>query len=111
MHGRANRAPLACPRLADGPAGDVGVNLHQQLVALRQPARGHDLLDRYAVGLEVIDDDARAIGGGLDQGSVDFLRPGCQRQAQQQTGQVDIHQDRAVAIPPVESQQTALTRL
>src|SRR5258706_9371946 len=98
-------------RLTDASTSDVGVDLQQQLVVLWQPARDNDLLDWYAVSFEVIDDHARPIGGGLEQRPVDFLRPGRQRQAEQHASQIDIDQDRTIAIPPVQGQQAALSRL
>ena len=85
--------------------GHIGVDLHQQFVLLGQTAAGHQLADRHAVLLEGIHDDARAVGGGFDQGAVDLLGPGRQGGAQQQAGQVHVHQDAAVAVPPVERQQ------
>src|SRR6266487_5649894 len=111
MHCRAKRASLACSGLTNRPTGHIGVDLHQQLIALRQPARGHDLLNRYTIGLKIIDDDARTVRGGLNQSPVDLLWPGCQRHTEQHAGQVSVHQDRAVAIPPVQRQQTTLSRL
>ena len=95
----------------DLAAGHIGVDLHQQFVLLRQTAASHQLMDRHAVLLEGIHDDACAVSGRFDQGAVDFLGLGRQGSAQQQAGQVHIHQDAAVAVPPIECQQAAFARL
>ena len=107
-HGRAQGARLLGSRHLELPPGDVGVDLHQQLVALRQTARGHDLLHGHAALLEGLDDDARAVSSGLDEGAVDFLRFGQQRGSQEHARQVHVHQHGAVAVPPIQGQQAAL---
>jgi hypothetical protein len=101
MHGRTDGADLAGFRDMDGQSGHIGIDLHEQLVAVRQAAGGNELVNRNVVLVEALDDKPGAVGGGLDQGAVDLLGPGTQGHPQHQAGQVNVDQDRAIAIPPI----------
>ena len=68
-----------------------------------------DVVDRHAVGFECLDDHARPVGRGLDERAVDLLGDGRQRRADQQPADGGIHEDGAVAVPPVEGQQPGFT--
>ncbi len=52
----------------------------------------------------------RAVGGGFDQGAVDFFAGG-QGHPHDQARQVVIRQHAAVAVPPVQRQQAAFAGL
>ena len=60
--------------------------------------------------LHGVDDHPRAIDRGLQQRPVDIRRPGGQGGADEGPGQLGIHQHGAVAVPPVERDQTRLAR-
>ena len=59
--------------------------------------------------LHAVDDGQRSEGGGLDVGAVNFMGLGVQGLAEQQAGELDIGEDGAVAVVPVERQQTGGT--
>ena len=61
--------------------------------------------------LERLDDHARPVGGGLDEGAVDLRRRGGQGRPDEQAREVDIDEDGAVAVPPVERHQAGLAGL
>ncbi len=56
-------------------------------------------------------DRQRAERGRLDQRAVNLVRLGVQRLPEQQPAQAHVHQDRAVAVVPVERQQPVLAGL
>ena len=58
--------------------------------------------------VERLDDGARTERGRLDQGSVDVLRLGGQRLADDHSREFMIHQHRPVAAVPVQGQQPVL---
>ena len=66
--------------------------------------------DPHAELLEAIDDRQRAEGGGLDQRPVNLCRRRVQRLTEQQAGEPRIDEDGAVAVVPVEREQTAFAR-
>ena len=68
-------------------------------------------LDRLAVLLETLHDDARAERGRLDPGAIHLGGGGLQRQAEDAPGQARVHQHGPVAVVPVQRQQAALARL
>ena len=87
----------------------VRIDLHGQRVLQRDAAAGVERIHRHAVGAVVFQDDARAVGSGLQQRAVDLLGRRAQRQAHQQAAQVRVGQDAAVAVPPVQREQAALS--
>jgi hypothetical protein len=104
MDGRAERRALVGPDDGDRPAEYVGVDLHQQLV-LQQATGDDELLDRYAVVLERLDDAPGAEGGALDQRAVAVLGAGRQGLPDQDRRQIVVDQDGPVAVVPVEGDQ------
>ena len=62
------------------------------------------------MGRERVDDLAQSKGEAFDQGQVDLSRGGLEILADEQTGEVGVDQHRAVAVPPVEGQQSAAPR-
>ncbi len=109
-HRRAEGRCLVGGAQLERPAGDVGVDLHDQRALLGQAAAGHDLPDRHAVRLERLDDHPRPERGRLDQRPVDLLGGRGQRGADQQPAELGVDQDGAVAVPPVERQQARFAR-
>ena len=107
-HGRPEGRRLSGGGDPERSTGHVRVDLHQHPVALGQAAAGHDLIDSDAALLEGVDDDPRTEGRGLDQGPVYLGRGRGQGHTEQDSGQIGIDQDRAVAVPPVERQQPGL---
>ncbi|MNC11055.1 hypothetical protein D3C75_587400 [compost metagenome] len=73
-------------------------------------AAGIEHIHGYAIGMEGIDNLACAKSSGFKQRTVDFLRLGQQRAAEQKSGQIRIHEYRTVAVPPVQREQPRLAR-
>ena len=57
--------------------------------------------------VDALDDGARAEGGGLDEGAVDFGAGGVEGLAEEEAGEHGIDEDGAVAVVPVEGEQAA----
>ena len=81
------------------------------MFVLEQATGSHDLRDRHAVLLEILDDHADAEHRGLHEGAVDLVRRGLQGQADDAARQARIGQDRAVAVEPVEGHEAVLADL
>ena len=110
-NGRTKRARLRRARNFHRPASNVRVNLHHQRIFLRNAAAIDDLPDLHAVFLEAVDDGQRAKCRGFDERAVNFRRRGVKRLAEQQSGKPLVHQNRAVAVVPVEREQAGFARL
>ena len=82
-------------------AGDIGVDLHQERVFLRDAAAAYDAADRDAVLGDALDDRAGAEGGRLDEGAVDFRTGGVEGLADKQA--VSIGFTRMVRLPLFQS--------
>src|SRR5690606_25633677 len=88
-----------------GAAGDVGVDLHEHRVFLRDAAGADDAVDGHAVFFEAFDDGAGSEGGGFDESAVEFGLRGVERGAEGEAGEERIDEDGAVAVVPVEGEQ------
>ena len=102
-HGAAQRAGLPRAGHADFPPQHIGIDLQHERVFVRDAAAGKDRAHGHARLFKRFDDGARAKGGGLHQRAVDFLGLGAQRHAQDQAREMRVHQDGAVAVPPVQA--------
>ena len=69
------------------------------------------MVDRNALRFNALDDLACAKGRGLDKRTVNFLRLRRKRHADQNAREVRVIEHRAVAVPPVESEQTVFAGL
>ena len=101
LPGAGNREPAP---------GDVGVDLHQELVPLGESAARDDLVHSHASALERLDDHSRPEGSRFDQRAIDLGHPRRERHADEQSAQVGVDEHRAVPVPPVEREQAALAR-
>src|SRR2546421_3453464 len=102
----SQRARLCGTRYFDRPSGDVGVDLHDERVLLRDAAAVDDLLDLDAVFFETIDNCQCAEGRSLDKGAVDFSRCCVKSLTEQQASQSLVHEDGAIAVIPIECKQS-----
>ena len=87
------------------PPGYVGGQTHQESVLEWEATTGHDFLDRDPGVFERVDDDPGAEHGGLEQGPIDLPGLGSECEPHHEPGQVGVHQDRAIAVPPVEGDE------
>ena len=69
-----------------------------------------DAFDREAVLLHAFENDARVDGGAFDRGEEFVLRGVRQIPAERHSAEFGIHQHRAIAIVPGESQKTGFAR-
>ncbi len=107
---RAQRAGLCRAADLHRPIAHIRVYLHHQGALFSDAAAVDDFLDRYAVFLKPIDDRQGPEGRGLDQCPVHFRRRGVQCLPHQETGKQWIDQNRAIAVVPIERQQSAFAR-
>lgn len=70
------------------------------------PCGRDELGDGHSVFLQRLDDDPGAEGGRLQQGAVDVLGAGVEREAHQHSGEVVVDERGAVAVHPVQRDQT-----
>ena len=110
-HGRAQGAGLGRAGDLHLQAGDVGVDLHDQRVLLGDAAAVDDVADLDPVLLEAPDDGQGAEGRGLDEGPVDLLGLGVERQADEEAGQALVDEDGPVAVVPVEGEKARFAGL
>ena len=107
MDGRAQRGALFGSDGGELQAGDVGVDLHQELV-LQQPAGHDEFLDRNTGIAEGVHNGAGSEGRGFQQCPVGVLGLGGQGLAHHHAGKFVVHQHRAVARVPVQGDQAVL---
>src|SRR3984885_10149394 len=92
----------------DDAAGDVGIDLHEQRILLRDSAGAHNLVRRHAVLAEALDDRARPERRRLDQRAVDIGPRRRQILTEQQAGEALIDENGPIAVIPVEPQKAGL---
>ena len=103
----ARKAKIAEPRLvtlelgtSTGPTKNVGVDLVENVIFLRNAAGVDDALDGDAVFGHAIENDAGVEGGAFDGGEEFVLRRGLQIPAESDAAQIGIDEDGAVAVVP-----------
>ena len=89
----------------------VGEDLHEQRVFAAHAAGGKDVFGFDARFVEGLEDHPGAVGDGFDEGPVHFFGFRGQAHAHHEAGEVVVHEDRAVAVPPVEGEEPRFTRL
>ena len=107
---RAERRRLRGPGDDHRIPEDVGVDLHEQRILLGDAPAADDALHRHAERLQALDDGARPERRRLDERAVDVGAGRMERLAEDQAGQARVHEDRAIAVVPVERQQARLPR-
>src|SRR5262249_13736063 len=107
----AKRAGLAGARDLHGASCDVRIDLHDQGVFFSDTTATDNAIHRNPVFAYAFDNDSGAECSRLDQSAVDIRTRGVQRLAKYQAAEPRIYQYRSVAVVPVKSDQSALTRL
>ena len=92
------------------PAQHIGVNLIEDVVLLRNPARVDDAANGHSVLLHAIENDAGVQSRALDGGEQFVLRRGLQIPAEGDPAQIGIHKNGAIPVVPGHSQQPCLPR-
>src|SRR5690348_2855176 len=92
----------------NGAAKDIGVNLIEHGIFLRDAAGIDDALDFDAVFGHAIEDDARVEGGAFDGGEELVLSRVLQIPAESNAAQVGVDEDGAVAIVPGHAEKARL---
>ncbi len=105
---RSESAGLSRARDFHRATRDVGVDLHNDRVFLRDAAAVDDRRNLHAVFLEAIDDRQRAERRRFDERAVNFRRRRVQRLTEEQSREPLVHEDGAVAVVPIERQQARL---
>src|SRR5690606_32147768 len=85
---------------------DIRVDLHEQIVLLGNAAAADDPVDSDAVLTQPLDDGARAKGCRLDEGAIHLGPRRVQRLPDDEPRKTRVDEDRAVAVVPVERQQS-----
>ena len=109
--GRTQRAGLRRARHLHRPTRHVCVNLHRQCALVRDAAAVHYRRNLHAVFLKPVDDGQCAKRRSLDESAVNFRRRRVKRLADEQTGEFLIHENRAIAIVPIQRDQSGFARL
>src|SRR5271170_1538981 len=92
----------------DRPAEDVGVDLIEHLVFLRDAAGVDGALDGYAIFRHAVEDDAGVEGCALDGGEEFVLRSALQIPTEGDAAQIGIDEDGAVAVIPGDAEKSGL---
>lgn len=93
--------------LADfhGLAKHVCVDLHEGMIFDGEAAGVDDFVNGDAVFFDALDDGEGAEGGGFDVGAVDFVGLGVEGLAEEEAGELDVNEDGAIAVIPVEGEE------
>ncbi len=95
-------------RHEDGLSQNVGIDLVQGVVPLRNAAAIDDAVDHGAVLFHALEDDPGVKGSALDCRKEFVSGRGGQVPPKRHSAQLRIHQDRAIAIVPGKAQQAGL---
>ena len=92
-----------------GPIHYICVYLHDQGVFYGNTSAVDDSVNFQSVFLEAFHNDPCAKGGGFNQCPIYLFGCGVQRHADKHSGESLIHQDRPVAVMPIQIDQPAFT--
>ena len=90
------------------PAENVGVNLIEDIILLRDAAGINDPLDVHTVFGHAIENDARMEGSAFDGGKEFVLRGALQVPAESDAAQIGIDEHGAIAIVPGDAKEASL---
>ena len=85
--------------------------LHEERVFFRNASAVDHLFHLHPAFLKTLDDGERSECSGFDEGAIDLRRGGVEGLAHEESGETLVDEDGAVAVVPVQGQESALARL
>ena len=89
---------------------DVGIDLHDERALFSDSSAGDDFCDAYTKFHHTVNDFEGSESGGFDSCSVNFCGGGVEGLTDEKSREEGVDEDCAVAIVPVESEESRFAR-